>query len=295
MEVYKITNSITNKSYIGKTTIGYLKRFNKHKVNAQKGINRRLYDSMRFHGVDKFTVTLEFTATSIEELNLKEIELISKFNTIMPSGYNMTLGGDGGYTLAKWTVEDKKELFKKQALKRAGFKHSESTKELISVTQKGKVIPKEVREKISEALNSYFEKLSTEARKSKASHLREYDGDRKGSKHTEETKQLMSESKKGKTYEEIYSKDIAELKRNKARKLFTERNPKAFKLTLHEKEQILNAIYTKDTAKVISKNLNISLFKIRQFLLKIKINNLQKYRRNKLWKIKHENWSLLEE
>lgn len=294
MEVYKITNNITNKSYIGKTTIGYLKRFNKHKFNAEKGVNRRLYDSMRYHGIDNFTVTLEFTASTIEELNLKEIELISKFNTIMPNGYNMTIGGDGGNTLSNWSEEKKKELYKQQALKRIGFKHSKETKEKISLIHKGKIITEKVKEKTAKSLKTYFKNFSVEERRDKTSHLRKYDGTRKGSKHSEITKELMSKSKKGKTYEEIYSKDIAKLKREQARKLFNERNPKAFSLTLYQKEQILKAIYTEDTASTISKQLQVSLFKIRQLLLTIGINNLQKYRRNKKWKIKHENWSLLE-
>lgn len=294
MEIYKITNSITNKSYIGKTTIGYLKRFSKHKLNAEKGINRRLYDSMRFHGIDSFTVTLEYTATTIEELDLKEIELIAKFNTIMPNGYNMTIGGDGGYTLSNWSEEKKKELHKQQALKRIGLKPSKETKEKIGLKHKGKIITEEVKEKVAKALKAYFKNLSVDERRDKTSHLRKYDGTRKGSKHSETTKELMSKSKKGKTYEEIYSEDIAKLKREQARKLFNERNPNAFSLTLCQKEQILKAVYTEETAITISENLQVSLFKIRQLLLTVGINNLQKYRRNKQWKIKHENWSLSE-
>jgi hypothetical protein len=249
---------------------------------------------MRFHGIDNFIITLEYTATTIEELNLKEIELISKFNTLMPNGYNMTLGGDGGYTLHNWSDEKRKELYKQQALKRTGFKHSEETKEKISIRHKGKITTEEVKEKTAKSLKEYFKSLSEEERKNKVSHLRQYDGGRKGSKHSESTKNLMSASKKGKTYEELYSKDIAELKREQAKKTFTERNPKAFSLTPVQKEQILKAIYTTDTADIISKHLQISLFKIRQLLLTIGISNLQKYRRNKQWKIKHENWSLLE-
>lgn len=294
MEIYKITNTVTNKSYIGKTTIGYLNRFHKHVLNAEKGINRRLYDSMRFHGMHNFTVTLEYTATTVEELNIKEIELISKFNTLMPNGYNMTLGGDGGYTLANWTDEKRKELYKQQALKRTGRKCSKETKEKISKTQKGKNIPKEVREKISKALLTHFDNLSEDEKKEKASHLRTYDGFRKGSKHSENTKKLMSQSKKGKTYEEIYSNDVAKIKREMSRKRFTERNPKAFSLTEYQKEYILKAVNNEETVAMIVEKLQISPFKIRQFLLLKGINNFQKYKGNKKWKIKHEKWSLLE-
>lgn len=293
MEIYKITNIITNKSYIGKTTVGYLKRFNKHKLNAENGINRRLYDSMRFHGINNFIITLEYIATTIEELNLKEIELIHKFNTLMPNGYNMTLGGDGGYTLASWSDDERKELYKQQALKRTGTKCSKETKEKISKTQKGKVIPKEVREKVSKSLLSYFKDLPIEEKRRRTLHLREYDGAKKGIKHSEATKELISKSRKGKTYEEIYSKEIANLQKERARKTFTEKNPRAYSLTLLQKELILKAIYTTETAEAISKRLQVSLFKMRQLLLALGVNNLQKYRRNTQWKVNHENWSLL--
>lgn len=294
MEIYKITNIVTNKNYIGKTSIGYLKRFDKHKLNASKGINRRLYDSMRFHGTDSFTITLLYTASNNEELSLKEIELIAEYNTLMPNGYNMTSGGDGGYTLANWTKEEREALYKQQALTRTGRTVSAETREKIRISQLGKTIKEETKEKVSKALTAYFSSLSTEEIERKTSHLRQYDGARKGVKHSEKTKELMSKSRKGKTYEEIYSKEYAAKKRETARNLFTENNPRAYELTEYQKNALLKAIYTLDTAETISENLNISLYKIRQLLLSVGINNLQKYRRNKHWKVKHENWSLFE-
>ena len=74
----------------------------------------------------------------------------------------------------------------------------------------------------------------------------------------------------------------------------TERNPKAFSLTEYQKEYILKAVNNEETVAMIVEKLQISPFKIRQFLLLKGINNFQKYKGNKKWKIKHEKWSLLE-
>ena len=43
-----------------------------------------------------------------------------------------------------------------------------------------------------------------------------------------------------------------------------------------------------ETVAMIVEKLQISPFKIRQFLLLKGINNFQKYKGNKKWKIKHE-------
>ena len=74
MEIYKITNTVTKKCYIGKTTIGYLKRFANHKYHARNKVNRRLYNSMNFHGIEVFTIECIKICTTIEELNIEEIQ-----------------------------------------------------------------------------------------------------------------------------------------------------------------------------------------------------------------------------
>lgn len=88
--IYKITNTINSKFYIGKTTKTILHRFNGHKRDHTKK-NTYLYKSMSKYGVDNFIVE------QIEETdfpNEREIYWIAK----LKPHYNMTIGGDGGDT-----------------------------------------------------------------------------------------------------------------------------------------------------------------------------------------------------
>lgn len=100
MRIYKITNTINGKSYIGKTEKSIQDRLARHIYNANIGIESYLYRAMRYYGPEKFqTEELEVCA-NIEHLNLQEKYYIIKHGThcISGTGYNMTFGGEGGDT-----------------------------------------------------------------------------------------------------------------------------------------------------------------------------------------------------
>ena len=104
--IYKITNTINNKFYIGKTTNSVIKRFNEHISNALRiGACGPLYDAIRKYGKENFTITIIDFAESEEELNKKEIHWIYTLNA-MRDGYNATTGGEGGNTYQFKTGEE---------------------------------------------------------------------------------------------------------------------------------------------------------------------------------------------
>lgn len=91
MIIYKITNKINGKVYIGQTIRTIEERWHEHcKPTSDCGA---IANAIRKHGRDSFTIELVDTANSIEELNAKEQEYIGKFNTMRPNGYNLTTGG----------------------------------------------------------------------------------------------------------------------------------------------------------------------------------------------------------
>lgn len=92
-QIYKITNRINNKVYIGKTEICYIKRFNEHCREYAKDRNekRPLYNAMKKYGIENFNVELLIETDTPEQ---DEIRLIKEYNSYI-SGYNATLGGDG--------------------------------------------------------------------------------------------------------------------------------------------------------------------------------------------------------
>ena len=93
MFIYKITNTINNKIYIGQTVQHVSSRYSRHKYNAKSGESGALYSAMRKYGIDNFLVEEIDGANSISELNYKEKHYIEYLNSKSPNGYNIKEGG----------------------------------------------------------------------------------------------------------------------------------------------------------------------------------------------------------
>jgi len=89
--IYKITNLINGKMYIGKSTNIY-KRWYEHK-KLYLTLNSHLYYSMRKYGIDNFSFEI---IKETNELDYWEMFYIKEFDTIN-NGLNMTTGGNGGW------------------------------------------------------------------------------------------------------------------------------------------------------------------------------------------------------
>lgn len=91
--IYKITNNINGKIYIGKTEFSIEKRFKEHCQDAFKPSleKRPLYAAMRKYGIDNFSICLIEETSEPEERESFWIEQTQSFK----NGYNATLGGDG--------------------------------------------------------------------------------------------------------------------------------------------------------------------------------------------------------
>jgi len=96
MIIYKITNTIINKVYIGKTIQSISTRWSQHKSRAKlyKGTSRafELYEDMRTYGVDYFKIEiLDDTPTTITELDVLELKYIREYDSVN-NGYNLIYG-----------------------------------------------------------------------------------------------------------------------------------------------------------------------------------------------------------
>ena len=91
--IYKITNTINGKMYIGKTEQTIEKRFQQHCNDSQRDgmSNRPLYKAMRKYGVEFFSIEEIEQTDQPEEREIYWIEFYGTFK----NGYNATLGGDG--------------------------------------------------------------------------------------------------------------------------------------------------------------------------------------------------------
>lgn len=99
--IYKITNKINGKVYIGQTSESIEHRWEEHKYaanyNKHKDYNCILHRAIRKYGPETFDVIL------LEEidnhlLNSRETYWINYYDSYK-SGYNMTLGGEGARTI----------------------------------------------------------------------------------------------------------------------------------------------------------------------------------------------------
>ena len=138
--IYKITNTVSKKCYIGETTeVNPEDRWKRHKQTISKGRGcPALGDAIKKYGLDKFTFQVLIICFD-EDRYIYEKEYIKKYNSVVPNGYNILEGGAGG-----------------------GFKgktHSDETKEKLSVIHKKRSEDPDVKKANSENAKKYMDSV----------------------------------------------------------------------------------------------------------------------------------------
>lgn len=127
MVIYKISNLINDKVYIGQTIESLSKRWKRHTWTSTKKRNAMaITNAIIKYGEENFIIEKIDDATSLEELNNKEEYYISTYNSLSPNGYNLQTGG-GNRRL------------------------SDETKLKISISNTGRHVSEETRKKLSES------------------------------------------------------------------------------------------------------------------------------------------------
>lgn len=140
--VYKITNTLNNKCYIGWTSYSLKKRWAQHVKDAISTItNRKFYNAIKKHGVDTWISEVLCEGLTKDQAKDKEIELIAYFNSYY-QGYNSTKGGDGnnGIIMSKESNDARSNKLKgipKNYNRMLGKKHSEESKRKMSDAHRG--------------------------------------------------------------------------------------------------------------------------------------------------------------
>lgn len=95
--IYRITNLVDGKVYIGKTKQKPIDRWHRHVRDASKGSQTLLHRAMRKHGIENFKLDVIFNTILEADLNEFEQYFINEYHSFMATanGYNMTKGGDG--------------------------------------------------------------------------------------------------------------------------------------------------------------------------------------------------------
>lgn len=146
--IYKITNTVTGKSYIGQS-LDVKDRIRRHrcKLNLQSHINQHLLASCRLHGLKSFVFEIIYIAENspskenlVDLLNKKEAELIALYDTFK-NGYNLTTGGDS-HIVSEETRQKLKESHK-------GLAPTPECRQKALEATKGKPLSQELKNKMS--------------------------------------------------------------------------------------------------------------------------------------------------
>lgn len=106
--IYKITNKINGKVYIGQS-VNIKQRWKNHRKDAfwkkSRNYNSPLYRSIRKYGIDNFSFEV-LEECSQEDLNRLEIFYIAQYNAHGDGGYNQTDGGHDSTACRKLSNRD---------------------------------------------------------------------------------------------------------------------------------------------------------------------------------------------
>lgn len=209
--VYKITNLINFKVYVGITTCTISKRWNEHKHNALRNKKRtHLSLAIKKYGIENFKIDSIKKCYSYNQLYRAEVYFIKHFcSNDRTNGYNNSTGGEISSKGARHSDETKRRISELQKGKHnsprtefgKGEKHfnygrslPDCVKDKISKSNKGKKLSESTKEKLRAIKGikhwGYGKKRPIETRnKISAANI--------GRKHSDEFKKKISELKKG--------------------------------------------------------------------------------------------------
>lgn len=139
MIIYKITNKLNGKCYVGQTVQKLNRRFQAHARLTKSAISL----AIKKYGKDNFSLTELGHYKTLGQLNDAESYFIEFYNCLAPNGYNLHTGGNSH------KVSDETKL--KQSLSHLGKKQSAETIAKKSISLTGKVKSLETRAKLSKA------------------------------------------------------------------------------------------------------------------------------------------------
>lgn len=209
--IYKITNTVNNKCYIGQSA-DLIKRIQKHIKTLIAGTNRNehLQNAYNKYGTGKFTIEIIDKCTK-ENLDEREMFWIDYYKSYDPKyGYNKTKGGTGGNSYVE--VADK-EYQKKIQTKLSASKKGKGNPIYGTHCYTNGIVIKYIKDdEVDEyETNGWYNGVPDYIKeKERAANSGPNNGFYE-KKHSEETKQRLSEIRKGKNNwnygKTIYHKD----------------------------------------------------------------------------------------
>lgn len=211
--IYKISNKINGKVYIGQTAVTLKRRMDRH-INNSYVPRCTIHWAIKKYGSKNFVCETICEGLSKQEANKKEMELIRQFSSKSPKfGYNMTDGGDGpnGNKQSEETKAKKSKKLKGHKPWITGLHHSEETKKKLSEAMKRRVLSEESKTRISAAVSAAnsIRIASVETREKISASNKGHQAWNLGKSISEETRLKISIAGKGRKLTDEARKNIA--------------------------------------------------------------------------------------
>jgi group I intron endonuclease len=138
--IYKITNTVNGKVYIGQT-VNYKNRWSRHRSDAKHkpdSRNKHLTSAIIKYGIDNFTFEVITKADTLEIADDLEIDYIKQYNATDPVfGYNKLPGGQGRRPMSEEMKRKLSESLKGRVSPMKGKHHTDQAKLLLSIANIG--------------------------------------------------------------------------------------------------------------------------------------------------------------
>lgn len=216
--IYKATNIINKKIYIGLTTKGLEKRKKGHLSSSKKKHPKYIFHkAIAKYGEDNFIWEIIDDADTLNELSEKEIFWIGFYNSIVPNGYNISTGGYNGDNISNNPNKDK--IIKNIALKNTGKKRSQEFKDGRSgdknpnyggIYSKGEALVKRAKENEGKKIEEiYGEEKAREIKEKLSKKNSGENNNMYGKTHTPEAREKISKAHLGTKLTEEQKKNLS--------------------------------------------------------------------------------------
>lgn len=166
-KIYKITNNINGKNYIGQTINAISERWRRHCWTCTSKYNKMpIVHAIKKYGKDNFTINKICECETQEEADRLETFYAKEFNSFSPYGYNLKVGNGHGSlseevkekirkaNTGKIRTQEAREKLRDSHL---GNKLSEEAKKKISIINKGSVTSELAKKRCSEVSSKIYD------------------------------------------------------------------------------------------------------------------------------------------
>jgi len=113
MIIYKATNKLDGKCYIGQSTFDLDKRKGEHLKGSQRQRPKHyLHRAIKKYGMENFDWEVIAECETRDEMNKTEMKFIDKYKSLAPNGYNCVMMAFGGDMFSQFS-ETKRERIRK--------------------------------------------------------------------------------------------------------------------------------------------------------------------------------------